>query len=1159
MLSKTNLGGAVMPDLSFDVKGKKILVVTDDHNQIRDIQVSTTYDDYKNKLLPKLHDLNITTKNTPYARMFRNPLAQFEAKTQHKLAELQFKKSEAREKSSETLLNDDAEKTKLESMLALKRSIDKLSGLYDQFDKYINQSIESNPIENPNGLLAALETLEKELETVELENLADHDLKRQWVNLRANLENNRAAFQNEIIKLRENIPTNAQTKQLLSIQDQDENIPSLGKFVAEQLIQIGTVGIKMAYHISDNRLKDMIHVPPLVAALSDAKKMLELKARSLDGAEYNDAYSKMPLSPMGALDELLQKNGINKDLNPEVTFSLKPYISNWNVSDLDELVCLITDTPLVARETPFFLFGVLKLVASFIELFAVMFIRLPITLALACVDLTGRILGISADKKWTDSINDTLSEWHEKGSLVIWSKQLWNTHYKRNALDKNGLLTETQHQELLDTIKNEVSYFHLIANEYTPSKMASALIASVKTAYRNLKQIPQDLRYLSSNSNAETVYRNVVDQHSCEREAIAQRNKEKSKAIIALLEQDFDSEETTSAPSMRVALDEALKSLSSQGAFPQQLTTDHLDSKEEIEGIKSILCPLPRYATGNHIVSPFEVPREVVYAITDGMVDPFFRKSPATSTLFFVLSATTFGTYILPAALFAGMKSAVFGLQIPTNLLSKAFTGRYVVEGMQEASVASFLEWQALVLSSELGIELNEEHYDVLAELFHEPEKISMALVGLVGVGIGLQFIPILPSAFTIPGTSIQCPIIYTSLLNLFTEEAKSSAHGIYPFSLITKLILGLKAALLAHSMVTSASHEPHAYHEQNGNSHAIAVDDTEHESYNALLEAITILSDPNSSLDFSSDPFYGANKFYDHLHTLFDAYNHELQRRGRADLCLDKHDLLNAFYNKYCKQDVNNVLCILSIFPAYPLTLAWRAFKWLWATAYNKPSIAHQVEVQFHKDKVLLLQLVGMLTKMTYSVGLALSYTLRPIAALTLFLATVIPFLVQRLFSKDPIMRKQWFQTIDAWSCNIALHELDPASFLRPVYARSAREAGSNTNVVEMSERVQTSMVAAQGIFAEPVVERRESLPYIDTTSKLGKLLERHDRAEHQESNKTESIKQEMAPLWGASAASVQKSLGVKSPSFFARAFDWNSEQKLYEGETSSLRTATR
>ena len=109
------------------------------------------------------------------------------------------------------------------------------------------------------------------------------------------------------------------------------------------------------------------------------------------------------------------------------------------------------------------------------------------------------------------------------------------------------------------------------------------------------------------------------------------------------------------------------------------------------------------------------------------------------------------------------------------------------------------------------------------------------------------------------------------------------------------------------------------------------------------------------------------------------------------------------------------------------------------------------------------------------------------------------------------------------------------------------------------MSERVQTSMVAAQGIFAEPVVERRESLPYIDTTSKLGKLLERHDRAEHQKSNKTESIKQQIAPLWGASAASVQKSLGVKSPSFFARAFDWNSEQKLYEGETSSLRTAAR
>ena len=478
------------------------------------------------------------------------------------------------------------------------------------------------------------------------------------------------------------------------------------------------------------------------------------------------------------------------------------------------------------------------------------------------------------------------------------------------------------------------------------------------------------------------------------------------------------------------------------------------------------------------------------------------------------------------------MQSAALGLQIPTNLLSKAFTGRYLVEGLQQASVASFLEWQVLVLGSELGIEIKEGHYDILAGMFHEPEKISMALVGLIAIGIGLKFIPTLPGELLIPGTSIKIPIVYTALLNLFSEEARSSTHGVLPFSLLTKLALGLKAALLTQSMLTGSHQDEHKHHDQSRDSTLISPTRIKSDAHTALFEAITVLSDKDTPLQFSSDPLKGAYKFYDHLNGLFDAYNHELQRRGRADLCIDKHDLLDVFYNKHCKQEFSNVLCILSIFPCYPLTVAWRGFKWLWATAFNKPSIAHQVEVQFNKDKVLAMQLIAMITKTVYSINLAVSYVLRPVAAIILLTLTTIPYFIHRFTADNHnvVTRKDWFQKIDEWSCKIALHHIDMTHFMRPFYARAARLAGSNINVVEAGERVQTHLIAAKTILDLPVV--RKGLDYIDTTSKIGEMLERHDRCNN--SGKSRVIAQALGPLWDSSAEKARKHLIKVQPTFF-------------------------
>ena len=1059
-----------MPNI-FTVGETKFQVITDNKNQILDILVSTTPQTYKKELLPKLQDLNVTAKNTPYSRLFRSPLARFEAKTQHSLDELEFKKNRTNLKPRKKDLYT-AEQDVLTSMLALKKTLDRISSHYDRFDRHINQLLKANPEDCLVDLISELSELKKEISLI----ATPDPYSQKWNDLKKALEAGAEHFQEKIFALGQRVPSATEAQAILSIQDQQEHIKSLGTFIAEQLIQISETGIKIAYDLSDNRLKDLIHVPPLVAALSDAKKMLELKSRSLDGAEYNDAYSAMPLSPIDALDKLLQEKG-NTDPNQEIQFSLKPYISNWNLYDLDDLVCLISKKPLVERKIPSLALGALKLLASFIEVFAMIFIRLPITVLLTAIDVMGTTLGamthlsfFNPQEKWTDKIDSVISELHEKWSLVKAAKQLWNRRYQRLDAD------EDDHQALLNMIKNESSLFQVIAKEYTPGLIANSIVSSVKTMWENIKRIPQDLFYLLSvlgyNAKPVDVYNSVMEQYN--RDKLAR----------------------------------------------------HTNPPQDEDSV--LICPMPAHNAVNHITTPFEVLREVVVAITDGMVDPMFRKSPATSTAFFILATTTLGTYLLPAALFAGMKSTVLGLQLPTKLLSKAFTGRATVYGLQQPVVACFLEWQ-LVLPAELAIEIQEGHYDLLASMFHEPEKISLGMVGLIMIGMGLKFIPTVPANLIIPGTSMRLPIIYTDLLNLFTEEAKSSAHGVLPFSLMTKLALGLKAALLGESMLTSSHLSEHQHHEAGVSTTSINLEDTvSRNAYENLLTAISAISDKDTPLHFSSNPLKGAYKFYEHLDGLFDKYNHALQQRGRADLCIDKRDFMSIFYNKYCRQEVSNVLCILSIFPAYPLTLAWRAIKWSWATALNKPALAHQVELQFNKDKVLAMQLVAMITKTTYSASMAISYALRPIVALALLVLSS-PYGLYQM-ANEKMTRKEWFKQVDKWSGMVALHRLNPANFMRPFYARAARKAGSNSNVVEAGEQIKMRLLEAKDVLSQPVI--RTDLDFVDTTSQIGEILERHDRCQKNKGQQNQ-IKQELASLWGETAAKARCCLNVE-PTFF-------------------------
>ena len=261
----------------------------------------------------------------------------------------------------------------------------------------------------------------------------------------------------------------------------------------------------------------------------------------------------------------------------------------------------------------------------------------------------------------------------------------------------------------------------------------------------------------------------------------------------------------------------------------------------------------------------------------------------------------------------------------------------------------------------------------------------------------------------------------------------------------------------------------------------------------------------------------------------LFDTYNNELQRAGHADLCVNKKALLNVFYNKYCSQDVSNLLCILSIIPGYPLTLAWRGIKWGLAQVLDKPSLAHQVEKQFNKDAVLALQTPAMMARMLYSLSRPISYVLRPVAAITILSVTALPFLMYKGLGGEAT-RKTWFKAIDEWSCKIALHRVNLTSMLKPLYAAVARVAGSNDQLTEAATKMKTLLEEAKPCLNEA---SKITTPLVDPSSSVGQILERLVRAEKSKPEVVEKIKLELGPCWGESARQAREAFGVK-PRFF-------------------------
>lgn len=1097
--------------------------------KVIDIEVGLTQEQRRQALM-HLDDSHINFKSTAYTYAFQGYLAKFMGESWHEeqelAAEIEHEKHNAKPFWRCLFAgNKQAKLAKSNEMRALAEDLHKLSATFKDLESYIN-----NAVGDPNSLVNEFldkisenhTNMQDQIDSM-LNVLKDDDPRRALLeNLKAKLTKNYNWYHGHIQKFKLH-PNTDDLDCLLSIADRAFTIKSLGTYMREQMSCILDMGIKSAYKISDNRLKDVIQVPRLVAYLSDAEHLMLIKGQSIvEGPKDNDTYSPIPEEMLAAITEA----EIIED-SDEKWFSLKPYLKKWYPSYIDESLCLLAGKSraannLYGNKFYHFVMQPLKIIASVVEIaFAIP--RLLLVAALGVVEVSLSIIPFFKkpnSSKVTWKLNQYLSNLYDSCALVLaplsFMQRMELNRYKRtdNVEDKQ--------QEIIDTCADYTTYCHKFFVYFTPQLITIWVQDFFASVLASITNFFADLRYLLTPSSAN---KQVYDKVKHRQHIL--------KITAEALDRVIEKQHFTPGEAERI-----------QGSYANV-----------------------EYCKENGIISPLDVFYEIVVVLSNDVVNPMFRKSPGIATFYFALSMLTFGTFVLPASSFAWMRPLPGWLQYVANKISIHFTGKPTSAGIMEQMIACFLGWKLGFFSTEFVAEMAEGHYEILEKLFEEPEKIVFGLVGLVGIGMALQYIPELPISLKIPAIG-RVPNLYFMIINTFTEEAKCCADGTYGLTAIEYGFLGLKFVMLFHSMVAGSDHVEEekgelralvkfldekkilnaivqAFRKKDTDSAnaydwldntppqnvvrakiikllgtsagnystnaidvvaAILIDEAlkarnvldENSEYKkiakqlqpqavpvvasktqptfndtkvALLEAIQMCED-GKYLSFSPSVFgvsKEAHQVYDHLDKLFEEYNAAAKREypEQKHLLINKRPYLDIFFNRYIYRRSNNfVRSFLLIL--YPIPLLSRSLKYLWATLTNKPSMKHQVVKNFCKDVVIVSQVFTPVVRMAADFNMYFSGTLRvaAFAVVTPLAALIYPFVQsgRYLMGKQRTPFSKWFAVIDVNICKyIALHKTPALQPLRQLIVRAARVAGTNTDLKSAGIKVQKQLGALQ------------------------------------------------------------------------------------------------
>ncbi len=687
---------------------------------------------------------------------------------------------------------------------------------YAAFEKLINNPIDIIDLDSANKCLDALQKQLSDHKTW----LDERPVNEMPKHIKDALKNNCDNFLNGLKKFSQmKGKTTSDYRKIFSIQSEKSNIPSLGAFIAEDMWQMTDGCIRCIYEITDNpdspdepsknntskgkfwnRVKQILlfKMDPAIKALSDAKSNIEVKGRSLHGIRYNNPFSPIPTSMLNSLKKL----PVPREEKQWV--SLSPFVDSLNdLEGLDKIITQIKDVKnpdggnakpiknLFQRISDFtsnFSVHFILLLANIVELALSLALRIPYAVISTALFLPVRLLEsivsiIFKTNKFhflsnaLSYLDKLVAYLHHKGSLVRGAKIVRNQHHVLDNADEDKL------QSLK---KNPTSLYCTLLNAFSGETVSAYIAHGLRSIRRTLGTIAKEPMYMKKASKKNRVL------------IVSEYHKTIAENFIALLSNELKPEITASVAFKKDAIAENEE---------EEKDDDDLGYKtrEKIQAWKA-----------NIIEMPIDFFVEIGVGLPDGVVGRMLRTSPGAATFFFMLSNASLG------ALIAGSAAGEMGsaLAYVPSVLSKLFTGKEVSTSLPAQVIAVFLQWKLGFFTTEGIASVLKGDFEFLKEIFHDPEKITLALSILVFTGWAMKFVPPIPDSVSIgdldiplakiplyidvPFIGSHIPNLYIEFINKFSEESRDLAkHGQIPASFLEDSFLSLKFAFLCEGLLS--------------------------------------------------------------------------------------------------------------------------------------------------------------------------------------------------------------------------------------------------------------------------------------------------------------------------------------------------------------------
>lgn len=893
-------------------------------------------------------------------------------------------------------------------------------------------------------------------------------------------------FIKNIEALEKKTPTNHELRKLFSAQDRSTKIHSLGSLIIEQYQILLSGAILQVYAYTDNRFTQLFYMNPALKTLSDAKSLIELKG-SLYGTRYNNTHAPVPETMLEILSPFkpTENSATTSTQNELPWLSLRPYMdAPGDIQELDKILCHFSQRSSTAHTKINWYFGPLSLLASTLEFILAIPLRAAVSALSFAASCVGRIIRIATFGYLgysTEKFDNKIAGIHHKYSLVRYVKNRAAQKFKRHNMEGE---ISYEHQVILDECqKHTRSLYNVIFTHYLSG---DALAKIVETTLR---------RIASSITHPvfESTY--ILSTSSAKRK----ENYDKISARTAAdMEKAFQHSFTQETDAAAGPLQESATIETNQlGAV---ITDPTIRAKIPKNSAEKEWPTIAKFHA-NTYSSPIDFFDEIAHGLSDLVVDPMFRKSPGAATLFFMLSQASWAVLLAPSLAaslgpagkvlftlpawfskhftgapvnetFVTKMVGVFlewkGLFFTTELMLEAANGDFDFIEQLFGSSEKIVLGAVMLISLGYGMqfipEINSSAAGILNFFSNEARHCAHATLPFSGIEyafLGLKFSLLVHSLLSGTTThpveaAINCKAINEALKseNIFSQnlnaaDVQQKIRGIFdqfaPADLdqntkerSVQCLIRFAKRLKASSMTEVLEENAPSLTQTAPRPRSPELDAQLSPEYLQLQNAIEIVQQMEMvGTNFKSRK--EALLFFDALSDRFDTYNNTLKAKGRFDKVIDKSEILHNFYNKHCYHGSNNLVRILSTIPLYPLTYAWRKLKSSLASThyFHSPSIQHQVEKSFAKDKALAMQVLAFTSRVGHTIGRAYSYAFRVIAFVAITAATGTIILWKDSF------RKAFYKTL----AKISLHHSDLTEWVRPKYAEYARKADTSAD----------------------------------------------------------------------------------------------------------------